>query len=171
MTQQLLLAAPQTPVVFAAAGLGDVLWTPQNTALAHGRLSNVWDRGAGSLPVRYRWMGSTRWVATPAANDRWSLWLVTADATADPANTDCGLTLGDADLSSEADLLANSVEFGTILATAADKIFVSSGVVELFSRYVAVAGWNGSATKSLTNTASDFYLRLEALPPALQPSA
>jgi hypothetical protein len=168
MTTQLLLASPGTPVVFAAAGLGDVLWTPASTALAHGRLSAVWDRGVGHLPVRYRWLASVRWVATPAANDRWSLWFVTADAAADPAQTDGALTLGDADLSTENELLANASPFGTILATANDKLFLSSGVIDLFSRYLAIAGWNGSSTKALTATPGDFFLRLEPIPPVIE---
>jgi hypothetical protein len=171
MTTQLLYQKPGSPVVFAASGLGDVLWTPQATAIAHGRLSDVWDRGAGDLPVRYRWLASTRWAATPAANDRWSLWLVSADAAADPTLTDASLTFGDADLSSENELLANATPFGTVLATAVDKLFIASGIVELWSRFYAIAGWNGSATKALTNTASNFFVRMEPVTPSLQAPA
>jgi len=168
MTTQLILSAPQAIVVFAAAGLGDVLWTPQNEAVARGRISNVWDRGAGHLPVRHRWLASCRWVATPAANDRFSLWLITADALATPALTDAALTFGDAELTTESELIANCQEFGTVLATAVDKLFLTSGIIDLYSRYVAIAAWNGSATKALTNTAGDFFCRMEPMPPALQ---
>jgi len=171
MSTQLLLANFGTPTVFAATGSGDIVWTPQNEALARGRLSALWDRGTGDLPIRYRWSASCRWVATPAANDRWSLWLVTADASADSTKTDGVFTLGDAELTSESELLANCSMFGTILATASDKLFVGSGVVDLFSRYLAIAGWNGSATKALTNTATDFRVTFTPVVSSLQPPA
>ena len=171
MTQQLLLASPGNPVLFAASGLGDILWTPQATAVAHGRLSNCWDRGVGPLPIRHRWMACCRWAATPAANDRWSLYLVTGNSPDSVGMIDAAFSPGDADLSSENELTANALGIGTVLATAVDKLFVASGLVELYSRFVTIAGWNGSATKALTNTAADFYLRLDPLPPALQPPA
>ena len=171
MTTQLSLLAPQTPVTFGPAAIGDVIWTPQNEALARGRISAVWDRGAGHVPLRYRWSAKVRWVATPAANDRWSLWLVQADAAADPSKTDGGLTLGDAELTAETELLANCQLFGTVLATAVDKQFAASGVVDLYSRFVAIAGWNGSATKALTNTAADHAVVFTPEPFALQAPA
>jgi hypothetical protein len=168
MTTQLILAAPGTPVVFAASGLGDVLWTPQNEALGRGRLSAVWDRGAGHLPNRYTWRATCRWVATPLANDSLRLWLVTASAAADPTTTDGTFTLGDAELTTESELIANCAWFGAVVATAVDKLFVASGLVDLYSRYVAIAGWNSSATKALTNTPADFSCSFTPQPYAIQ---
>lgn len=168
MTTQSILAAPGTPVVFAAAGISNVLWTPQNEGAGKGRIAAVWDRGAGHVPVPYHWRATCRWVATPAANDTLRLWLVTASALADPTNTDGTFTLGDAELTSENELLANCRWFGTIVATAVDKLFVASGVVHLVSRYISLAGWNSSATKALTNTATDFSVTFIPLPYAIE---
>lgn len=171
MTQQETLFLPLATTTFAAAGLGDILWTPQNEAFGKGRLSNVWDRGPNAIPRRYQWSASTRWVATPAANDRWTIWLITADAAADPAQTDAGLTLGDAELTTESELLANCQSLGSILATAVDKLFVASGLIDLYARYIAIAGWNGSTAKALTNTAGDFRCRFLPIVDALQAPA
>lgn len=168
MTTQLILAAPQAAVTFGAPGVGTIAWTPQNEGTAKGRISAVWDRGAGDLPRWYRWRCSARWVATPAANDRFSLWLITADAIATPSLTDGNLTFGDAELTTETELIANCLPFGCVLATATDRLFVSSGVLSLESRYIGIAGWNGSATKALTNTATDFLFSLTPVPDSLQ---
>lgn len=168
MTTQLILALPQTPVTFASVGLGNVLWTPTNIALGNGRLSSVWDRGAGAVPRLYRWRCSTRWVATPAANDRFTLYLIEASAPATPALTDGGLTLGDASLTSEAELIVNCYSFGSVLATAVDKIFCRGGVILLAERYIALAGWNGSATKALSVTAADHICSFTPIPDEIQ---
>jgi hypothetical protein len=157
--------------MFGPAGVGDILWTPASAAAGAGRLSSVWDRGAGHVPSLHRWYATARWIATPAANDRWSLWLVQADALATPSRTDAGLTLGDAALTTESELIANCGPLGTVLATAIDRLFVSSGVVDLWSRFVAIAGWNGSTTKALVATAADIVCSFQPIPFALEAPA
>lgn len=171
MTTQQILYSPGTPTTFAPSGSGDVIWTPQSVALANGRLSSVWDRGAGHLPLPYVWRAKCRWVATPSIYDSWRLWLVTADAAADAAVTDGGLTLGDATLTSESSLLASCHALGAVVAIATDQLFVASGVVQLTSRYIAVAGWNASATKALTATAGDFSISFTPIPSTIQAPA
>ncbi len=147
-------------------------WTPQNISAANGRISNVWDRGAGDLPVEYVWRCSTRWAATVSANDALRLYAITSYASATAALCDGNLTLGDATLTSETNSSINGRYFGQVLAaTATDQLWVKSGVVSLRSRYVGVVGWNSSATKALTNTASDHWLILTAIPPAIQAAA
>lgn len=171
MTTQQILYSPGTPTTFAASGSGDVLWTPTSTALGRGRLSAVWDRGAGHLPLAYVWRAKCRWVATPSIYDSWRLWLVTADAAADASLTDGGLTLGDAELTTESELLASCRALGAVVAIASDKLFVASNVVQLSSRYIAVAGWNSSASKALSATASDFNISFTPIPPSIEAPA
>jgi len=171
MATQNIYRSVGATVAFRATGGGDVVWTPQNEGTGKGRISAVWDRGAGNLPQRYKWACCCRWVATPAANDRFSLYLITARAAADAAQTDGALTLGDAELTTEAELLANCFCFGNVIATAVDKLFVASGLVLLYDRYIGIAGWNGSATKALTNTATDFICTFTPMPDDIEAAA
>ena len=68
---------PGTIVTFRGAGGGDILWTMQNEGTGKGRISNVWDRGEGSLPARYLWRCTT--VGLPPDSGRLpAAYLVTA---------------------------------------------------------------------------------------------
>jgi hypothetical protein len=148
------------------------VWTPQNEGTGKGRISAALDRGAGNLPVRYKWRASARWVATPAANDRFTLYLLSSlSPTGVLAATSAGIALGDAELTTEAELVANCFSFGNVIATATDKLFLNDGIVNLYDRYIGIAAWNGSATKALTNTASDFWCLLTAMPDDIEAAA
>lgn len=173
MTTQNIYRSVGTPVVFRGTGGGDILWTPQSIATGSGRISNVWDRGAGNLPVRYKWRCSTRWVATPAAYDALRLYLIGSSAAADPTVTDGNITFGDAGLASEDVLVANCLCFGSVVvdATPADVLYVSSGIVLLYDRYIGIAGWNGSATKALTGTVGDHILSFTPMPDDIESAA
>jgi hypothetical protein len=81
------------------------------------------------------------------------------------------LTLGDANLTSESELLASCRPLGAVVAIASDKLFVASGVVQLTSRYLAVGGWNASATKALTATAGDFSITFTPIPSNIEAPA
>jgi len=159
MATQQVLGLPGTPVSFKNAG-GDVLWTPADTAVAHGRISAVWDRGAGAVPVLYKWEARVKWVATPADGDEWRLYLARSSAAATAAKTDGGLTFGDADLASETELARHCHYMGRVAAAAADEAKCEHGVIEIFERYLAVAGWNASATKAIGTTDADMELIL-----------
>jgi len=162
MSTQQILALPGTLISFKDTS-GDVVWTPADTALGHGRISAVWDRGTGAKPMLYRWEARVKWVATPAAGDEWRLYLVRSSASATAANTDGGLTFGDADLTSETELSTHCKYVGRVVAAAADAAKCTHGGVEIADRYVAVAGWNASATKAIGTTDADMEFTLTPL--------
>ena len=169
MSTQQILALPGTPVTFKESG-GIAAWTVKATAAGHGRMSAVGDRGVGAQPMLYKWEALVKWATAPAATDEWRLYLVRSSASASAANTDGGLTFGDADLTSETDLATHCKQIGRVVATA-DAAKCAHGVVEIVDRYVAVAGWNASATKALTNTAADTEFTLTPLIDEIQAAA
>lgn len=135
-----------------------VVWTPQAEGTGKGRLSAVWDRGAGHLPERYRFRCSTRWAATPAAGDSLRLYLPSSEGIATAALADGALTFGDAELTSEVPLVYDCDPLTPYpVAGAVDQLWITSGLARITARYVAMAGWNSSATKALTNTATDHW--------------
>ena len=160
-----------TTVTFRGTGGGDVLWTPQNEALGKGRISAVWDRGAGAHPLRYLWRMRTRWVATAAAGDMMRLYLIQASAAADPSQTDGGFTFGDAELSSEVALYQQTQYLGLVISSGVSQVESSSGGCEIYERYVGIAMWNGSGTKALTNTVTDHIFTLTELPDEVEAAA
>ena len=156
---------------FGGSGSGaSILWTPQNEAASKGRISAVWDRGAGSKPMRYTWRMQSRWIATATAADPMRLYLVTSNAAATPAATDGNLTFGDAELTSETPLAYSAMHFGTLVSGGVSQPECTSGILYIFERYVAVAMWN-AGTKALTNTLADHLLTLTEDPDDVQAAA
>lgn len=152
-----------------------ILWTLSAVAAGAGRISSVWDRGAGNLPERYYWFASARWVATPAAGDALRLYFIRSLALATAALTDGPLTYGDAGIAAEAAMSNNCDPIGPInVHTAADQQFAASGEVRIVSRYVGLGAWNSSATKAIITDASLTrwnYLLLVPIPPTVEASA
>lgn len=147
-----------------------VVWTPQNEGTGKGRISAVWDRGAGDLPVQYSVMASTRWAATVAAGDQLRLYLLSSLASATAALADGAVSFGDAEITSEANATTNARYYlrGPCAATATDQLWLASSEVEIYPRYLSLVGWNSSATKAFTNTASDHWVMFRPVPPAIQ---
>ena len=131
-----------------ATGATSILWTPQNTATGHGRISAVWDRGSGAHPLRYTSRMRTQWNATAGNGDELRLYIVQADAAADPTQTDGGITFGDADTTNENPLLYNALYLGCIMSNGASHPESTSGLVYLSGRYVGVAAWNGAGSQA-----------------------
>ena len=163
MATQKIYETPGSAVAFRGSG-GTVTLTPQNEGAGKGRVSNPWDRGAGSQPARYKWRMRTRWAATPAAGDTLRIYLVTSDGT----NPDGTVSATDAELASETSLLNNCQFIGSVVSAGVDQVEVGSGVCMIHDRYVQVAVWNGSAAKALTNTEADHILTLTPIPDDIQ---
>jgi hypothetical protein len=163
MATQKIYETPGTTTTFRGSG-GTIAFTPQNEAAAKGRISNSWDRGAGSQPARYKWRMKTRWAATAASGETLRIYLVTSDGT----NPDGTLSANDAELSSETPLLGNCQFIGAVVSCGVSQVETSSGVCLIHDRYVQVAVWNGSATKALTNTETDHILTLIPIPDDIQ---
>lgn len=146
------------------------VWTPQNEGTGKGRISAIWDRGAGDLPFTYQYNASTRWAATPAAGDQLRLYLLSSLASATAALTDGAFAPGDAEITTEV-ALANNCRYqlrGPV-ASAVDQLYLRSGTQTILPRYLVLGAWNGSATKALTNTASDHWVMFRPTADAIQP--
>jgi hypothetical protein len=169
MSSNKVYYTPGTPVTFGSNS-DTILWTPKALASGNARISNVWDRGAGSLPGRYLWRFKTKWVATPTGLDYVFLFAVSSSASATPALTDGGITFGDGAVTSTA-LLYNTSQFGGVYAEAVDKAYGASGTLYLYERYVAIAAYMYAAAKALTNTDADHQLILTPIPDDVQAAA
>lgn len=131
---------------------GDAVWTPKNTANAHGRLTAQLDLGADPRPLKYRWILVTKFqTAGVAAVTR--LYLVEAHSAA-TTYQDGAIGLSDTDLSTENLLLYSAKQLGPTQVHSAAGTNVFSGVFETAARYISLALWNASGV-SLTNTDAD----------------
>jgi len=166
MTTNKIYYTPGTGTVFQASS-GDVTFTlADGVDLGNGQVSNQWDRGAGSLPARYKWEATIKWVATPTLGDAVRLYLYAAEK----ANTAVDLT-GDGDVTPETKF-GNFALIGQVLCTvAADQAFYGSGIVEIYGRYVNLGVWNASATKDLNATANACSIKLTPIPDDIQAAA
>lgn len=161
MTTQNVLMKRGTQLLFANTG-GDAVWTPADTALAHGRLSAVLDLGV--LHARwYEWRCSMQWVDTAAAGDQLRLYLITSASSNSALSTDGSITFGDADVASETVYQTNCRLLGIITSSGAIQSEAGSGVIEIPARYIGIMGWNGSATKALHTTDATFAFTLVPL--------
>jgi len=96
--------------------------------------------------------------------------IIFADAAADPAQTDCGFTLGDAALSAAAgheSMLGYSKCLGVVGGGTAAACR-AAGDCFIFSRYVGVACWNASASVALSSTATDHVFTFTEIPDDIQ---
>jgi hypothetical protein len=109
----------------------------------------------------------TRWVATPASGDSLRFYLITSSESATAAATDGGITFGDADIADEYPYYVDCKFIGAVFY-AGNMQTCSSGTIEIYSRYVAIMGFNGSATKALTNTAGDHIFTFTEAPEDIQ---
>ena len=89
----------------------------------------------------------TQWNATAGNGDELRLYIVQADAAADPTQTDGGITFGDADTTNENPLLYNALYLGCIMSNGTSHPESTSGLVYLSGRYVGVAAWNGAGSQ------------------------
>jgi hypothetical protein len=150
------------------------VWTPESVALGAGRISAVWDRGSGDQPFDYTWRASTKWVDTCAINDSLRVYLASSYASAEASLADGLQTFGDADVAAAIEnyVTGNGRLLGVVKAgAAANQRWVASGVTSIFNRYVAVAAWNGSATKALSAVPADHWVMFQPIPTAIQAAA
>jgi hypothetical protein len=154
--------APGTPVTFKASG-GTVTFTPQNMSHTAGRISAQWDRGAGSLPALFEWRAKTKVSSAAAIGTRLEIYLVTSDGTIIDGN------LGTSDAAfADGNKRANLRTLGSIPCdSTTDTVQMSSGIVEIRSRYISVVWWNQFG-QVLTNVAGDHEFILTPVPDEIQ---
>lgn len=156
-------AAPETAISFKASG-GTVAFTPTSLASGSLRVSAQYDRGSGSKPGRYIWRATTK-LASVAAGAAVGVYLSTSDGTTQDGN----LGASDATVAS-ADKIRNLQWLGNVVCdkgSDASEPWSTSGVVEIYDRYVSVAILNASGV-SLSSTAGDHVFSLTPVADEIQ---
>jgi len=150
--------AVETAITFKDSG-GSAVWTLQNLAGDAKRISARYDRGAGSLPIRYQWRAVVQWAATPVAGHWIEFYISGSDGTNSDGN------VGTSDAATFHRELWNMLHIGCVRVQAATGAAnnIASGVVDIWDRYISVGCWN-QATTALQNTANVSYLILTPMP-------
>lgn len=160
-----ILLVDGTAKSFKSSG-GDVVWTPQNTATAHGRISAVLDLSTPRY-LNYRWVLTTKF-STATVGNAIRLYVVELSTNATTyQDGGGGLALSDADLSAETLLQYAAKQIGPTGVHSAAGANTWSGKVNIITRYIQIALWNSTGV-SLTNTAGDHEFRLEPINPQVQ---
>lgn len=150
--------AVETAITFKDSG-GSAVWTLQNLASDAKRISARYDRGAGSLPSRYRWRAVIQWTATPVIGQ----WIEFYIAGSDGTNADGNI--GTSDAATLQVELWNMLHIGCVRVQTATGAAnnIASGMVDIWDRYVSVGCWNQTST-ALQNTANVSFLTLTPMP-------
>jgi hypothetical protein len=164
MAASKVLYAPETPIVFAPSG-GSAAFTPTSVTAGNGRVSAVYDRGAGSLAAPLRWQTRFRSASNPTVGGVIRVYLITGQ---DGTYEDAAFAAGDAAVASE-DLFRNATLIGQVQADQASttKDFVKSGLVWVYGRYLRVGWWNGT-NQSLSSTDAHHEMALTPMPDEAQ---
>ena len=164
MATSKILYAPESAITFKSTG-GSAVFTPTSVANAAGRVSAVYDRGAGSLAAPLRWQVRTRCGTNPTVGNVLRVYLITGQ---DGTYEDAAFASGDAAVSSE-DSFRNATLIGQVQADAASttKDFIKSGLVYVYARYIRVGWWN-ALSQALSSTAADHEMTLVPMPDEAQ---
>jgi hypothetical protein len=155
---------PGTVISFKSSG-GDATFTPTSVAAAAGRVSAVYDRGAGVLVAPCRWQGRFRSGTNAAVGGVVRVYLITGE---DGTYQDAQFAAGDAAVAGE-DVFRNATMIGMIQVdvSSTTKDFVKSGLIYVYARYVRVAFWNATS-QGLSATAADMEFTLKPMPDEAQ---
>lgn len=147
---------------------GATLFTPAGLPNGSGWKSDVYDLGPGVRNNLFEWRAKTAAVslATPGTGFEW--YLATSD---DNVLWDANLGSGNR-VVLEPEKRLNLQAVGSCRADSASSgvPFVSSGLVSVYARYVAVVGFNMLGS-DLTQTAGDHLFQLTPVPDEIQPYA
>lgn len=166
MTTNKIYYTPGTAAVFQDTS-GDVTFTMKDgVTTGNGQISNQLDRGAGSLPARYKWEATIKWVATPTLGDAVRIYMYAAQK----ASSAVDLT-GDGDVTPETKFGNFALIGQVVCSVAADQAFYASGIIEIYGRYVNLGIWNTSATKALNATSNACSITLTPIPDDIQAAA
>ncbi len=151
-----IYAANGSQITFKSSA-GTVTFTPTSVATGAGRISARWDRGAGSLPARYKWRAVTKAGAALTVGNQMEIYLSTSDGTYADGNQ----STSDAAFTST-DKRMNLQPVGAVVAdsTSNGEVQVASGEVVIKDRYVSVVWWN-LLGQSLSGTAGDHVFILQ----------
>lgn len=155
-----LYYAPETAISFKSSG-GSAVFTPTSLGAGAGRVSAVYDRGAGSLSPVFRWEVRTRANVAPTVGGVIRVYVITGQ---DGTYEDAGFSAGDAAVSGE-DAFRNATLIGQVQCdqSSTAKDFVKSGIHYGYGRYIRVGWWN-AFNQALHATASNHEMRLWPMP-------
>lgn len=132
--------AQETAITWAPSG-GTELFTAGALASAAGRQGAYHDFGTASRSARYAWRLALTPGATRVVGEIVEIYLITSDGTS-PDNDD---GTGDIAVSAK-DKLRNVMQIGALqIDENAAVLMVTSGIIELGTRYAAPAIWNATA--------------------------
>jgi len=155
--------ATETAVTFTDT-TGTYALVLNNLAAAVGRNSVSVDRGAGSLPYRYKWKAVIQWNVAPVVGDAVDIYLIESDGTYidGVVNLAAGgtFTVGQS---------LNIKRIGAVRAQAATAStnYIASGVCNIFERYYGIGVFNGSA-QALKATNNVSMVILTPMPDEIQ---
>lgn len=154
--------AIETTLSFRDSG-GDAVLTLNNLATVAGRVSAVYDRGAGSKPWLYHWRAVMQMNTAGVVGEVIEIYLFESDGTYEDG------TIGVSDAALTTDKRKNGKLIGTVIvdttSTATD--ITASGVCLISERYFSVGVWNGTAD-NLQASANVSRVNLTPIPPEVQ---
>ena len=155
--------AVETALTFKDSG-GDAVITLQNLGKGAGRISAVYDRGAGSKPRLYKWRAVVQFETAPVVGEQVEIMLSESDGTL----ADGVVGAADAALTSGQKL--NLQTIGIVRAQTTDTAtnFIASGMCLINDRYFSVGVWNGSAGDNLEDTANVSQVVFTPMPDEIQ---
>jgi hypothetical protein len=142
--------------------------TLNNLAHGAGRLSAVYDRGAGSQPEDFLLKSVVCWETAGVVGERVEIYIVESDG------TDVEGALGAADAAwTDANIKPNLrlACINTTQATTGDAKNVAKRRVTITERYFSVAVWSTSVASHLQADDNASYIVLTPVPPDIQAAA
>lgn len=155
--------AVESSITFQDSG-GDVVITLANLGYGAGRISDRYDRGAGSKPMRYKWKAVIQFESNPAVGQTVELYIAESDGTYVDGN------VGTSDGQLTSDKRRNLTLIGLVVVdvgTAGTNI-IASGVCHIWERYFSLGVWNATANANLKNTANASRVIFTPMPDEVQ---
>ena len=152
-----------TPIVFSDSD-GTEPITLQNLATGAGRLSDRYDRGAGSQPWLYIWRAVIPFETAPVVGEMVEIRKYESDGT----NADAGVGASDAALTENQRSYDNSLlGIVTVNTTSTDTACIASGICLISERYFSVGVWNATAD-NMQDDANAARVIFTPIPPEIQ---
>lgn len=138
MTTNKIYQTAGTTVTFMNTG-GDITLTLKNLAAGAGRVSNQWDRGAGSLPMRMKWEVAIKCGATVVVGTVYRIYMTVG------TNITYADYVADAAIATET-MFNNFALIGQAICSivTSGTVFHANGIVEIPGRYVNLGLWNAT---------------------------